>query len=151
MTKGKVTVLKPVTSATRAAAGGAKAAFSPADALQALATITGAVQEHGRIRQENQTAREAIREKASVMRKRIAANRKTLDRYVERTFDNRDLALAGFLDSLDKAIESGNVDLASAMADRIADVVKSGPLLQVAELHHEQERQEPMFRIGRSD
>ena len=149
MTKAKVTVLRPVKEAVSGAPSDVKGAFSPASALEALATITSAVAEHGRIKQENQTAREAIREKAALMRERMQADRATLDGYIAKTFDSRDLALAGFLDGLDKAIETGNVELASAMADRIADVVKSGPLIDAAKLQQQFET-EPVFQIGRA-
>jgi len=150
MTDGKVTVLRAVKTPAKQAAVEARAAFGPGDALQALSTITDAVVEHGRVREENQTAREAIRERASAMRERIVANRQTLDRYIDRAFDSRDLVLTGFLDGLDKAIAAGNVELASSMADRIADVVKSGPLVDAAKAQ-QQEPSEPIFRIGKSE
>lgn len=154
MTQGKVTILKPVDSVGKTAAAGATAAFSPADAIQALSTIVGAVTEHGRVKDEHRTAREAIRAKAAETRQRIAENRKRLDVYLERTFDNRDLALSGFLELLDKAVSAGDVANATILADRIADVVKSGPLIDMAKLQQQFDQEaskEPVFRIGKAE
>lgn len=156
MKKTSQEVLPPITSdGARELKGGrltgVASAATATDALKAVTTIITAVTDARREREEHRTMRDAIRERSSVMREQISANRQTLDTYVARTFDGRDQAIGGLLDALDAAITSGNVDLVKSVGDSLASVVTTGPLIQAAELHQNMTVEESLFKIGGRD
>jgi hypothetical protein len=149
MIKGKVEILQPLKE-SRNVSRLESIGLNPEEAIEAVKAIADAVVEHRRIKQDNMTAREAIRAQSAVMRKQIAANRKSLARYIDGTFDDRNVALHGLLEALDECVKSGNVELAKVMADQIAGIVKSGPLIQAAELNQQMKPDGLVFRIGKS-
>lgn len=139
---------KDAKSGKVARAGAAATVATAADALNAVATIVTAVSDQKRVREEHRTMREAIRERSAVDRERISANRELLDAYVSKAFAGRDQAINGLMDALDVAVARGDADTAASVASAIADVVKTAPLIQAADLHQKADAGDPVFTIG---
>lgn len=123
---GKAAKLAPLTKAAKSVVSKA----SPADAISAVAEIAGAIIEHRRVREENETMREGIRAHAGAVSEQLAAHAKHMSTYLEGTFDGREKTLDALGSALKIAVDTGNVEMVAEITERMARVAVDGPAIK---------------------
>ena len=104
--------------------------LSAADAMAALTKLVEAVKVH----EVESTKREKLRvyEKTEVAR--INASKEVLKDYFDRVFAERDATYTKFFESLDVALESGDVAAMQTVVGGIVEVARQSPLANLANL-----------------
>lgn len=98
------------------------------DALAAVREIVSAASEYGRVREEEQTKREAIAAVERVQVQRIQAAEGVLRDYFERSFAERAKTSQDMFARLDQALETGDPQVVNAVVRGVVDLAQASPL-----------------------
>src|SRR5215813_11884085 len=102
--------------------------LSAADALNALHQLVGAVRESIQVHETESTKREKLRVYRETEVARIKASEKSLRDYFDRVFEERRETHKRLFDSLDQALESGDVEAMQTVVGGIVEVARISPL-----------------------
>ena len=94
----------------------------------------GAYQDYQRLSLEENTKRVNIQAEKEVAIAKIQAQKDLLKSYLEHTFGERRQVIQETFNTLDKALESNNMDVVSQAMESIQNIVKETPLKQVDKL-----------------
>lgn len=108
--------------------------LSAADALGALNTIVAATRQSIEIHETERTKREKLATYRETEVRRIKASEKILREYFDRIFEERRETHKRLFESLDRALESGDVPAMQAVVGGIVEVARTSPLASIANL-----------------
>ncbi len=94
----------------------------------------GAYKDYQRLSLEENTKRVNIQAEKEVAIAKIQAQKDLLKSYLEHTFGERRQVIQETFKTLDKALESNNMDVVSQAMESIQNIVKETPLKQVDKL-----------------
>lgn len=108
--------------------------LSPADALGALTQLVNAARESVQIHETESTKRAKLDTYRVTETARIKAAEKMLREYFDRVFDERRETHKRLFDSLDAALESGDVSAMQTVVGGIVEVARVSPLANIGDL-----------------
>lgn len=109
------------------------------DLTTAVREVATAARDYGVTRQEQRTRRQAIASAETVALARISSQRALLAQALDRSFDGREMVLAGLLDRLDRALDADDPAQLALLADALTTIIQDDPLDRAIELlstHH---------------
>lgn len=112
----------------------AEGKVSLADAFSALNHLVDFVRDSIQIHQVESTKREKLKTYRETEVMRIKASEKTLQDYFDRTFGERRETNKRLFESLDRAIESGDVAAMQTVVGGIVEVARTSPLANIGNL-----------------
>ena len=113
---------------------GAVGKLTAVDALSALTQLVGAARESIQIHETESTKREKLKTYREIEVSRIKASEKVLRDYFDRIFDERRETHRRLFDSLDLALESGDVSAMQTVVGGIVEVARTSPLANIGDL-----------------
>jgi hypothetical protein len=108
--------------------------LDPAQALNALNRLVGAVRESIQIHETESTKREKLRTYRETEVARIKASEKILREYFDRVFEERCETHKRLFEGLDRALESGDVTAMQTVVGGIVEVARTSPLASIGNL-----------------
>lgn len=114
--------------------GGAVGKLNPADAFNALHQIVAVVRESIQIHEAESTKREKLKTYREIEVARIKASEKILQDYFDRVFEERRETHRRLFESLDQALESGDVAAMQAVVGGIVEIARTSPLAGLGNL-----------------
>ncbi len=87
------------------------------------------------VAQQERSKRTEIMAQRDVALERIQAQRDVIMQMMQHTYAERAAAINKSFEVLDKALDTGNVDLAVQSMNMMVDIVKSSPLKALGEVH----------------
>lgn len=107
---------------------GTKQILNSVNPLEALNTIAGHVSEWQKIKEEEKTKRHAISAQRDVLVQRIQADRDMFLEALRENYKERAVVYSKSFEMLDKAIESGQIEIAQLAMAGILEQIKNNPL-----------------------
>ncbi|WP_230535631.1 hypothetical protein OHB02_19010 [Streptomyces albidoflavus] len=108
--------------------------ISVADALNAVSQLVSATRESIQIHETEGTKREKLRTYRETEVARIKASEKTLRNYFDLVFEERRETHKRLFDSLDRALEFGDVAAIQTVVGGIVEVARTSPLAMIGNL-----------------
>lgn len=108
--------------------------ISPADAFGALTQIISVVRESIEIHETESTKREKLITYRETEVARIQASERILREYFDRVFDERKETNKRLFDSLDVALQSGDVAAMQAIVGGIVEVARTSPMAGIGDI-----------------
>ncbi|RXZ86124.1 hypothetical protein ESP50_12770 [Agromyces atrinae] len=121
--------------------------ISPADAFGALTQIVSVVRESIEIHETESTKREKLVTYRETEVARIKASERILREYFDRVFDERKVTNKRLFDSLDLALQSGDVAALQAVVGGIVDVARTSPMAGIGELRRAMDDPNAVFEF----
>ena len=112
---------------------------SPSDVLSALGTIAIQAQEAVKFCEVQKTKRAQMREQARVEIARINAMSDMINKYLDKTFDERRYLFQEHFKRVDKAIANGDKELLSIELQNINQLAASSPFKALADINNVRE------------
>lgn len=107
---------------------GTKQVLNSVNPLEALNNIAGHMQEWHKVKEQEKTNRHTISAKRDVLVESIRADRDAFIQALEMNYRDRAITYTGLFKTLDSALESGNVEIASLAMNGILEQIKNNPL-----------------------
>lgn len=108
--------------------------ISGPDAFRALTLLVDAARESIQIHETESTKREKLRAYRETEVERIKASERVLREYFDRVFDERRATHKQLFDSLDAALQSGDVGAMQTVVGGIVEVARTSPLANIGNL-----------------
>ena len=115
-------------------AKGAAASIGAVDALGALTMIVSATRESLEIHEVERTKREKLSTYRETEVRRIKASERILREYFDQIFAERRETHNHLFESLDRALESGDISALQVVVGGIVEVARTSPLASIAKL-----------------
>lgn len=117
---------------------------SKVNPLDALNNIANHVGEWQKIKEEEKTKRQAISSQRDVMVESIRAERDTFIKALELNYQDRAFVYTKSFEALDKALESGNIEIAQGAMSMILEQIKNNPLPSFGEFKQSFLKNQPL-------
>ena len=107
---------------------------NPVQIMDGLKIVIEAYKENHRVAESEKTRRAQIQAYKEVELERIRSKREILEQYFEGIFSERKVVINKMFDTLDKGIETNNLELIQGSLSSIVDIAKESPLSGVQKL-----------------